>query len=314
VVTTEYTLTETINATGCDNTNSVTITINPNPVVDITAGQNPIDQGNSTSLNASGASTYKWSPATGLSSTTGSQVTADPDEITTYIIKGTNSFGCTGTDTIILYVYCSACGDTPPFFKEIGNFNFGCTNNLYKNNLACSWTIFPSGVDTIYLSFDLNSFDIKQDDSIEVYNGQDATKPLIGKYNNNNLPPANIKGGNALHIRFVTDEDTTGTGFQAKWSKIPFISGEFNPELQEQFRIYPNPASDRLFIEINDLAGKDLRLFIFNHLGQMVLNRQLEYSGGQIREELDISNFKAGMYLIRIVTSEDIYTQKVIKE
>lgn len=312
-VTTAYTLTETINATGCDNTDSVIITINPNPVVSITVDQNPIDHDSSTTLNASGAQSYVWSPVTGLSSTTGSQVTADPDEITTYVVEGTNSFGCTATDTIILYVYCPECGDET-YFTATGNFNFGCKNNLYKNNLACSWTILPSGIDTIYLNFDIASFDIKQDDYIKVYNGQDATKPLIGEYNNNNLPPANIKGKNALHIRFITDADTTGTGFQAKWSNIPFIVGEFNPQLKEQFRIYPNPASDRLFIESYAVKGKSIRVFVYNNLGQMMISQKWENSGGQIREELDISGFRAGMYLIRIVNSEDIYTQKVIKE
>jgi len=309
----KYFLVETIDATGCDKSDSVIIVINPNPAVSITAGQNPIDQGSSTTLDASGANTYQWSPATGLSSTTGSQVTADPDEITTYIVEGTNNFGCTGTDTITLYVYCPECSDET-YFTATGNFNFGCTNNLYKNNLECSWTILPSGIDTIYLNFDLNSFDIRQDDHIRVYNGQDATKPLIGEYNNNKLPPSNIKGKNALHIRFVTDGDTIGTGFQAKWSNTPIIVDGFNPQIQEQFRIYPNPASDRLFIESDAITGGSIRVFVYNNLGQMVVNRKWENSSGQIREELDIGDLKAGMYLIRIVTSEDINTRKVIKE
>ncbi|KPK81969.1 MAG: hypothetical protein AMS27_15015 [Bacteroides sp. SM23_62_1] len=312
-VTTEYTLTETINTTGCDNTNSVTITINPNPVVGITTGQNPIDHGYSTTLDASGASTYQWSPATGLSSTTGSQVTADPDTITTYILEGTNDFGCTGTDTITLYVYCPACGDET-YFTATGKFNFGCTNNLYKNNLACSWTILPSGVDTIYLSFDIASFDIKQDDSIEVYNGQDATEQLIGKYNNNNLPPANIKGKNALHIRFVTDEDITGTGFQAKWSNTPIIVDEINSQLRPQFLIYPNPANDRLFIESDNVESRSIRVFIYNNLGQMILNRKIENFSGQIREEIDINNLESGIYHMLIVTEKDIIKCKFIKE
>jgi hypothetical protein len=307
----KYFLVETIDATGCDKSDSVTIVINPNPVVNITAVQNPIDRDSNTTLNASGAQSYLWSPATGLSSTTGSQVTADPDEITTYIAQGTNSFGCTGTDTIILYVYCPECGDET-YFTATGSFNYGCTNNLYKNNLNCSWTIIPSGVDSIHLNFK-SLFDIKSGDYIKVYNGSDATASLIGSYNNDNLPPELISSGSAMYIEFVTDDHDTGLGFQARWSNDPEFTG-IDDISQDRVKIYPNPANDKLFIEIKEPGGEDLRLFIYNRLGQMVLNRQLENPGGQIREELDISDFKAGIYFIRIITSENIYTQKVVKE
>jgi hypothetical protein len=195
---------------------------------------------------------------------------------------------------------------------QTGSFNHGCRNNNYNDNAECSWTILPSGVNQIYLSFYPDSFDILPGDWIYVFDGQDATADLIGKYNNDNLPPAQITGGNALFVKFITDNSGTGSGFQANWTNEP-ASGFNNPVIQS-VRLYPNPVNDKLFIEINDPEGKDFRLLIYNHLGQMILNRQLENPGRQIREELNISNFKAGMYLIRILTSEDIYTQKVIKE
>jgi hypothetical protein len=307
----KYFLVETIDATGCDKSDSVTIVINPNPVVSITADKDTIDRDSSTILNASGAQSYLWGPAAGLSSTTESQVTADPDEITTYIVEGTNIFDCTATDTITLYVYCPECGDEN-YFTATGSFNFGCTNNLYKNNLNCSWTILPSGVDSIHLNFK-SLFDIKSGDYIKVYNGSDATASLIGSYNNDNLPPELISSGSTMFIEFITDDHDTGLGFQARWSNDPKFTG-IDDISENRIRIYPNPVNDKLFVEIDDLTGKDLRLFIYNQLGKMILNCKLENSGGQIREEMDISDFKAGIYYIKIVTSEVINVQKVVKE
>jgi gliding motility-associated-like protein len=49
-------------------------------------------------LTATGATTYSWSPATGLSVTTGSSVDASPTATTTYTITGT-SLGCDGIAT-----------------------------------------------------------------------------------------------------------------------------------------------------------------------------------------------------------------------
>ena len=96
--TTTYTLTGT-NANGCNNTKTAVVTVNPLPTLTITPNSPTICAGASTTLTASGASTYSWSPATGLSATTGASVTANPTVTTTYTITATNSNGCIGTQT-----------------------------------------------------------------------------------------------------------------------------------------------------------------------------------------------------------------------
>lgn len=58
-------------------------------------------------LTASGAGsggTYTWSPATGLSATTGDTVTANPTSTTTYTVTGTDSTGCSNTATVTVNV------------------------------------------------------------------------------------------------------------------------------------------------------------------------------------------------------------------
>lgn len=99
-----YTVTGT-NAQGCTGTNSVTITVNSMPNVSVSpAGSTSICLGSSTNLNASGASTYVWSPATGLSGTSGSQVSASPSTNQTYTVTGTSSQGCTNTAQVSVVV------------------------------------------------------------------------------------------------------------------------------------------------------------------------------------------------------------------
>jgi hypothetical protein len=51
-------------------------------------------KGSSITLTASGVSTYSWSPATGLSSSTGSSVVASPAETTLYEVTGSDVAGC----------------------------------------------------------------------------------------------------------------------------------------------------------------------------------------------------------------------------
>ena len=60
--------------------------------------------GSTVTLTAIGATTYSWSPSTGLSTTTGSIVNANPPTTTTYTVTGTDEFGCPGTTTVTVRV------------------------------------------------------------------------------------------------------------------------------------------------------------------------------------------------------------------
>ena len=75
-------------------TNNVTVTVNPIPTVAVTptSGCSPL------TMTASGATTYSWTPAAGLSATTGATVTATPTANTVYTVTGTTA-GCSNTAT-----------------------------------------------------------------------------------------------------------------------------------------------------------------------------------------------------------------------
>jgi hypothetical protein len=96
--TTTYTVTGT-NASGCSNTATKTITVNPLPNVVASASSTSICAGASTTLSATGAATYTWMPG----SLTGSP-TVTPTTTTTYTVTGTNASGCTNTATIMISV------------------------------------------------------------------------------------------------------------------------------------------------------------------------------------------------------------------
>jgi gliding motility-associated-like protein len=89
-------------------TAQTTITILELPVV--TAGPDvTICKTTSTTLSASGAASYVWSPATGLSCTTCVNPVATPVANTTYVLTGTGLNGCVNTDTVNVNLY-----DQPP--------------------------------------------------------------------------------------------------------------------------------------------------------------------------------------------------------
>lgn len=83
------------------------------------AGNTDICNGSSTNLTASGASNYNWSPATGLNTTTGPSVIANPTSTQTYIVYGTSDDGCLSSKQVTIEVKecCFAASD--PAFTQI---------------------------------------------------------------------------------------------------------------------------------------------------------------------------------------------------
>ncbi|MES2799633.1 MAG: gliding motility-associated C-terminal domain-containing protein [Bacteroidota bacterium] len=101
-ITTTYTVNGTT-ASGCTGSDQVIVTVNPLPAIN--AGTDvAICIGASTPLSASGASTYTWSPATGLSATNIANPTATPAATQTYTVSGTSAAGCVNTDQVIVTI------------------------------------------------------------------------------------------------------------------------------------------------------------------------------------------------------------------
>jgi gliding motility-associated-like protein len=89
-----------IDINGCAGQATLDITVNPAPIITANATPIIICSGSSSTLNASGAVNYTWSP-TGL---TGSSITDAPTVTTTYTVTGEDAIGCTNTETVTITV------------------------------------------------------------------------------------------------------------------------------------------------------------------------------------------------------------------
>ncbi len=95
--TTTYTVTAT-GINGCTGNTTRTVTVNPLPTPSI-SGVNTICAGNSTTLTASGGSSYAWS-----NGSTSSSITVSPTQTTTYTVTATNSNGCSASVSQVVTV------------------------------------------------------------------------------------------------------------------------------------------------------------------------------------------------------------------
>lgn len=140
-----YTITVKDNS-GCIVTGTTNIAGQIAPSITVTPLTSSVCLGGNVNLSASGATSYSWTPATGLSSTTGANVTASPPATTVYTVIGTTG-ACTAqtTTTVNLYPQPSAilnssnatCGlnngqiiinNTSGFGQTVTSFSFNGTN------------------------------------------------------------------------------------------------------------------------------------------------------------------------------------------
>ncbi|HLO81057.1 MAG TPA: gliding motility-associated C-terminal domain-containing protein [Chitinophagaceae bacterium] len=120
--------------------NTVTITVNELPVVSVSPASATIFPGGNTSLTASGASTYVWSPSTDLSASTGATVTASPAVTTTYTVTGTSSAGCSSSTTVTVTVGAGLAAGTIIANQEICKFKTPATLTSSANASGGSGT------------------------------------------------------------------------------------------------------------------------------------------------------------------------------
>ena len=112
-----------------------TATISCSTFTPITVNSPTICPGQSATLTAAGGNTYSWSPATGLSATTGATVTATPATTTTYTVTGNGSCGSgTATSTVTVLAAGDPACSTPTCSATASNTGPYCPGATIQLN------------------------------------------------------------------------------------------------------------------------------------------------------------------------------------
>lgn len=186
-ITTTYTVTVT-NGNGCSSTDNMVLTVNPLP--NANAGQDDYMCPHETvNLNASGGTSYVWSPALGLNNINIANPAAHPSVTTTYTVQVTDANGCVKTDNVVVNLY-----PTPP--ADAGNHAAICIGNSTTLNASGGtgylWNTGDNTQTITVTPLTTSTFTVTVTDN----NGCSATDDVIVDVNS--LPPANA--GNDFSI------------------------------------------------------------------------------------------------------------------
>jgi hypothetical protein len=77
-------------------------------------------------------------------------------------------------------------------------------------------------------------------------------------------------------------------------------------------RIYPNPTDNILNIELRNSGKQGLEIEILDITGTLIYQKEFTFFGAHFVEQLDLSGYAKGIYLIKVKQANTVYVGKVV--
>ncbi len=338
LATTTYTV-EGTDINGCSNTDQVVVNVNALP--NVSAGQDTsVCINGSIQLLATGASTYTWSPNASLSATNIPNPMATPTSATTYFVTGEDGNGCENsaqvTVTINALPTISAGSDVAICIGDstqlnasggliyIWTFNTTLSDFVIGNPWAepsITTTYFLNGTDangcsntddvTVTIN-PLPSVPVLTLDSVFISSSYTTGNqwylngnPLLGETNDTvNYVTIGQNGGYTVEYT-----DGNGCSIFSDASNVIIIFDVNVEEIEDlAVRIYPNPTSGLLNIELED--GID-QMLVVSMSGTVI---QIENNLNAGMNTVDLNDLASGTYVLQFIKGDEVFTKRIIKQ
>jgi len=209
---------------------------------------------------------------------------------------------------------------------SVGTISSGSGTGKYDDNNNCYWALLPiDPTESSRIGITFTKFDLAEGDFVEVnkWNGNTGfvnvkypTHKAKDRFTKNNEPTIGKEfevSDKGAFIVFCTDNNLNAKGFEFKWRRIPY--GEAVNEVSagiETMSVYPNPATDRVSIQIETLEPEAVQITLYDVLGRAVSKISHSEATQHISHNIDVSNFAKGIYILRITTSKGQVMRKVV--
>lgn len=80
----------------------------------------------------------------------------------------------------------------------------------------------------------------------------------------------------------------------------------------DNIAVYPNPASNQVFVNLKNIGNDQVSIALFNSLGQRLQVISEAEMAGKTRTALNVSNYAAGVYFLKINVGNSTSTKKVV--
>jgi len=91
-------------------------------------------------------------------------------------------------------------------------------------------------------------------------------------------------------------------------------TGTFNYSLKNNLSVYPNPASNLLHINLDDLKSDYIHINILNANGIIVFDYEINNVNTSNNQIIDLSGFSKGIYMVEFTTKDGVLLEKFVIE
>ena len=136
--------------------------------------------------------------------------------------------------------------------------------------------------------------------------------PALTKDKNGLIP------GTSYRAQARTWCDPTGGAYRsATWSPLVFWTQPTSIRLEggsaiNNLFIYPNPSRDIFNVSFTSDTKQDLKVRIFNVIGEELINENLEQFIGEYTKQINLSDNAKGIYFLEIETNDGVVNKKLI--
>ncbi|KAA5825126.1 T9SS type A sorting domain-containing protein [Algibacter amylolyticus] len=184
------------------------------------------------------------------------------------------------------------------------------------------------------------------------YENDDSRKSNLKYYTSNSTRSLKAEAGNLTNAQFTFEDlgnfefrlrpvdpitfgdNTSGIGY-VRWDEangdidasgktdtdntvfiwVPeFSLGIQEDVLNNEIKIYPIPAYNKIYVDLNGLEAAEISLKIYSILGKLVGQKNLTSKGSTSKNEIDIGNLQAGMYIMKIENAGKVQFFKFLKQ
>jgi len=277
-----YTVTVTTGSCSASAHLSVTMLVNPAPVISIAA--NNYCEGTSPAfLSTSAYSTYLWN--TGA---TTESITVPPNTPGTYGVTTSYTNGCTGSASYILSTACVVPSTLP-------------TTNIASTSATANWTQ-PACVYSYIIRISKHNANVWTNYSF----------PPNSHYTFSSLT---INTSYDWQIESVCNASQTDVSGFSSTQTFTTLARLWDGEIvanDNVFNVYPNPATTNVTILYSSESDQTNTLRLVDISGRAIMNTTVNAAKGDNQYQIDVSEFAKGVYMIMLQTGDSILRSKVV--
>ena len=85
-------------------------------------------------------------------------------------------------------------------------------------------------------------------------------------------------------------------------------------EMKHEIAVFPNPSNGLTTVEVSGAINNDANLEILDLTGRLIYSEKMNATANFAESFVDVSTYKSGTYLVKIITNDRVYTKSLVKQ